>query len=51
MFADLKPLYYRSVPEVRFSDHKPVVAGFELSINPHAATAGSRKLRAGCAIS
>ncbi|GIL82340.1 hypothetical protein Vretifemale_11233 [Volvox reticuliferus] len=34
LFADLRPLYYMSVPELRTSDHKPVIAGFELSICP-----------------
>ncbi len=50
LFADLKPLYYMSVPELRSSDHKPVIAGFELSISPLHANAGRHAKRAGCAI-
>lgn len=35
----LEPLYYTSVPEVKDSDHRPVIAGFRLDIHA-AATAG-----------
>ncbi|PNH09800.1 inositol polyphosphate 5-phosphatase [Tetrabaena socialis] len=51
LFADLKPLYYMSVPELRTSDHKPVIAGFELSISPQHANAGRHAKSKGCVIS
>eukprot|EP00198_Chlamydomonas_reinhardtii_P012054 XP_001701391.1 predicted protein [Chlamydomonas reinhardtii] len=50
LFADLKPLYYMAVPELRTSDHKPVIAGFELSVSPQHANAGRHSKRAGCSI-
>ena len=34
-YCTLRPLYYRSVSEVRESDHRPVVGGFELLLNPY----------------
>ncbi len=49
-FADLAPLYYMSVPELRCSDHKPVIAGFQLSICPAHAQSRASKAR-GCVIS
>ncbi|EFJ40875.1 hypothetical protein VOLCADRAFT_68952 [Volvox carteri f. nagariensis] len=51
LFADLKPLYYMSVPELRTSDHKPVIAGFELSICPQHAGDNRHAQQRGCAIS
>ncbi|KAG2484194.1 hypothetical protein HYH03_017006 [Edaphochlamys debaryana] len=50
LFADLKPLYYMSVPELRTSDHKPVIAGFELSICPQHAGANRHAKARGCSI-
>ena len=34
--ARIKQYSYVSVPEVRFSDHKPVIAYFELDLSEHA---------------
>ncbi|KXZ44655.1 hypothetical protein GPECTOR_64g149 [Gonium pectorale] len=50
LFADLKPLYYMSVPELRTSDHKPVIAGFELSISPQHAGSNRHAHSRGCSI-
>lgn len=33
-YCSLRPLYYRSVHEIKDSDHRPVVAGFQLSLSP-----------------
>ncbi|GFR45016.1 hypothetical protein Agub_g6327 [Astrephomene gubernaculifera] len=49
-FADLQPLYYMSVPELRTSDHKPVIAGFELSISPQHAAGSKHTAHKGCVI-
>lgn len=51
LFADLRPLYYMSVPELRTSDHKPVIAGFEMSIRPQHAGDNRHARQRGCIIS
>lgn len=42
--------YYDSVPELDFSDHRPVVAGFEVAIKPQSSPGEQVKHRQGCSI-
>jgi len=39
----LKPLYYRSIKELDCSDHRPVVAGYEIHIRPSSDASTSSK--------